>query len=276
MSKDAIEWHLRPENNRDEFESDGLKIMKSKEFTQNLLTEAYSIKTKRGGFDILDENNDVIASGSNKGMTIFSKRAILRMGMLLRDSPVAKEIRTKLLNALESKSGQKAISEEVQKITEEQQMMLNIIMSNDEELALNLRTYKKYKDNIIIELETEVKEKEIIITDLEEKIEEESKLANVMRASVGSKSMEEMSKILASQGAVSPTGKPIGRNGLFAWCYENKIIQKRNRLPYQPYIDNGVFEIVTQSYTNSKGEIKTSPTIRVTVKGIDWFIKNYK
>lgn len=34
---------------------------------------------------------------NNRGIRCFSKRAILRIGMLLRDSEVAKEVRTQLL-----------------------------------------------------------------------------------------------------------------------------------------------------------------------------------
>lgn len=37
----------------------------------------------------------------NRGIRCFSKRAVLRFGMLLRDSEVAKEVRTQLLNIKE-------------------------------------------------------------------------------------------------------------------------------------------------------------------------------
>lgn len=67
------------ERNYDEFENDGYGVF-NKENVQNLLTDKMSIKTKRGGFDILNEENEVLASGSNKGIALFPKRAILRMG----------------------------------------------------------------------------------------------------------------------------------------------------------------------------------------------------
>ena len=38
----------------------------------------------------------------NRGMKLFSKRAVLRIGMLLRDSKVAAELRSKLLNIVEA------------------------------------------------------------------------------------------------------------------------------------------------------------------------------
>lgn len=40
----------------------------------------------------------------NRGIRCFSKRAILRIGMLLRDSNIAKEVRTQILNAFEKTS----------------------------------------------------------------------------------------------------------------------------------------------------------------------------
>ena len=47
----------------------------------------------------------------NRGATGFSKRAILRIGMLLRDSEIAKEVRTQLLNTFENATYEVQISE---------------------------------------------------------------------------------------------------------------------------------------------------------------------
>ena len=47
----------------------------------------------------------------NRGTTGFSKRAILRIGMLLRDSEVAKEVRTQLLNTFENSTNEVKVSE---------------------------------------------------------------------------------------------------------------------------------------------------------------------
>ena len=74
--------------NREEIEANGYRIYTKEE----LLTLGFRIKIKRGGFNILDNQNNIIASGSNNGIALFSKRAILNVGMLLRDSDVAKEI----------------------------------------------------------------------------------------------------------------------------------------------------------------------------------------
>jgi hypothetical protein len=69
-------------DNRDEIESDGLKVLKGEELKKyaSLFGKEASMSSKTSQF------------------TIIPRRAILRMGMLLRDSEVAKQIRTYLLN----------------------------------------------------------------------------------------------------------------------------------------------------------------------------------
>lgn len=49
------------------------------------------------GKTILKVQNETLEI-PNRGLRLFPKRAILRIGMLLRDSEVAKEIRTRLLD----------------------------------------------------------------------------------------------------------------------------------------------------------------------------------
>lgn len=93
VTKELISNYIIPAH-KDELLSDGYCV----ETKDNLLTKNILVKTKRGGFNILGKNDNIIASGSNRGIALFTPRSILRVGMLLRDSEVAKEIRTQLLN----------------------------------------------------------------------------------------------------------------------------------------------------------------------------------
>lgn len=61
----------------------------------------------------------------NRGVKCFSKRAILRIGMLLRDSKVAQEVRTQLLNIVENTAKEKPELLTAE-ITNEQKLLLNI------------------------------------------------------------------------------------------------------------------------------------------------------
>ena len=64
----------------------------------------------------------------NRGLRLFPKRAILRIGMLLRDSEVAKEIRTRLLDIIHDtqKQSPEIIQGVVSEITQEQLIYLKI------------------------------------------------------------------------------------------------------------------------------------------------------
>src|SRR5690606_31702564 len=64
----------------------------------------------------------------NRGLRLFPKRAILRIGMLLRDSEVAKEIRTRLLDIIHDtqKQSPEIIQGVVNEITQEQLIYLKI------------------------------------------------------------------------------------------------------------------------------------------------------
>ena len=75
-----------------------------------------------------------------KSIVVFSKRAVLNVGMLLRDSPVSKELRSQILNTME------VVPDEVklQAIEQEQKLLLNIIYTKDEvDNALDLKADQK-------------------------------------------------------------------------------------------------------------------------------------
>lgn len=79
VSEDTIQTAIK--NHRDEFESDGLKVLSGKP-----LREVVSI------IDI---------SSMAPKLTVWNPRAALRLGMLLRDSLVAKQVRTTVLDLVE-------------------------------------------------------------------------------------------------------------------------------------------------------------------------------
>lgn len=104
----------------DELDSDGTQIKSPKEFL-NLLQG--DLKTGKGKAIFIMKNNEAFEI-PNRGLRVFPRRAILRVGMLLRDSEVAKEVRTQLLNIEE-----KASDETTYDIDEEQSLMLSVGMA---------------------------------------------------------------------------------------------------------------------------------------------------
>ena len=83
---------------RNELNTDGLKCYNideiNKSFNMKLLSQERHIK-------VISIDGEKITI-PNRGITLFSKRAVLRIGMLLRDSKVAAELRSRLLNIVEA------------------------------------------------------------------------------------------------------------------------------------------------------------------------------
>lgn len=124
--------------NREELDSDGMYILTRKEIALK-------------GQDVRIENTPQVTTitddlggkhkFSNRGSRVFPRRAILRVGMLLRDSEVAKEVRTQLLNIEEKAAEDVKVSD----ITDEQTLLLGIISSETpEERAVALAEYRLY------------------------------------------------------------------------------------------------------------------------------------
>ena len=105
--------------NNDELISDGVKNSSYKEIKQ-----------------LINSDNVSPLKIPPKGTLLFPKRAILRMAMLLRDSEVAKEIRTRLLDIVQDASEGKdnIINNVVDEIDEEKllsERLTQAIMSGD-------------------------------------------------------------------------------------------------------------------------------------------------
>lgn len=108
---------------RDELESDGVSIKSYKEFL-NIQNEGLEISYVVGK-TIFSFTNGETLTVPNRGLKVFPRRAILRVGMLLRDSEIAKEVRTQLLN-IEEKTSSEIKTEDIE---EEQKLMLSVGMA---------------------------------------------------------------------------------------------------------------------------------------------------
>lgn len=107
--------------NKDELISDGFGIRKANDFITELNFGNKVIK-KKGKFEVIV--NDNILVFPPRGVNLFPKRAILRMAMLLRDSNIAKEIRTRLLDIVQDVSeGKSDIIENVVNEIDEEKLL---------------------------------------------------------------------------------------------------------------------------------------------------------
>ena len=148
------------QRNKEELVHNGAITLGANKIVDDILrVDKMSIhKTKSG---ILIGDNKL----NYKSNLLFSKRAILNVGMLLRDSEVAKEIRTRLLDIVHDASKQNnneetIVENVVNEISEERQLMLDRIeaeMNGDFETVcvINAKLFA-LKNKRIEELETEV------------------------------------------------------------------------------------------------------------------------
>lgn len=100
------------QRNKEEIDNDGVCLKSYKAF---LIGQDVQLEKLKGKV-VIQLSNDITLEVPNRGIKCFSKRAILRIGMLLRDSLIAQEVRTQLLNTFETVTTEQkteAIDEEI-------------------------------------------------------------------------------------------------------------------------------------------------------------------
>ena len=109
--------------NREEIDSDGTDLL-PRNFYNGSEVKPTSVENKQTSATYIFDDGQMITI-NNRGLKAFSKRAVLRIGMLLQQSNVAREVRNQLLN-IEEKSSNEV---KVQDINEEQSLMLAVGMA---------------------------------------------------------------------------------------------------------------------------------------------------
>ena len=109
--------------NKEEIDGDGTSLVK-RDFYNGGLIKKTSVEKKQTSVTYTFEDGQIVTI-NNRGLKAFSKRAVLRIGMILQQSSVARCVRDQLLN-IEEKSSDEA---KVQDINEEQNLMLAVGMA---------------------------------------------------------------------------------------------------------------------------------------------------
>lgn len=140
--------------NKNEINEDGMSIKTAKDFL-NVHLEHLE-KTKFSNTFQINENTTLVIP--NRGIRCFSKRAVLRIGMLLRDSQIAKEVRTQLLNVFEHSTDEQKTIE----INNEQELFMKFakaaIDGDKEDLLFAAQEVFQYKNRHIAKLQQEKQE----------------------------------------------------------------------------------------------------------------------
>lgn len=138
-------------DNREEINEDGLLNVTGNE-TKAILVKSHKNFTNLRGCFVCDG-----IKFANRSNLLFPRRAILRVGMLLRDSEIAKEVRTQLLNIEENASKE----QKLKSINEEETLLMNIAFayksgSIDKVMAAT-SAYTEFQNRYIKELEPKAK-----------------------------------------------------------------------------------------------------------------------
>ena len=109
--------------NREEIDSDGTELL-SRNFYNGSEVKPTSVENKQTSVTYTFENGQIVTI-NNRGLKAFSRRAVLRIGMLLQQSEIAREVRNQLLN-IEEKTSTEIKTEDIE---EEQKLMLSVGMA---------------------------------------------------------------------------------------------------------------------------------------------------
>lgn len=162
INKIAEYYEVSPEwikelygSHREEIDSDGTDIL-SRDYYDGSKLKPISVERKQTSVTYLFSDGQNVTI-NNRGLKVFSKRAVLRIGMLLQQSEVAKRVRTALLD-IEGKASDEI---KIQDITEEQKLALELglAIASGDVTAIGIATgnYMAFKNRHIEKLQNDNK-----------------------------------------------------------------------------------------------------------------------
>lgn len=123
------------EDNLDELIDNGYKVVKGSEIANSHVISFKSFTRNRGNYKFILNDKDSLSVGGS-GIRLFPKRAILNVGMLLRDSDVAKEIQQKITGFNKTN------------LTHKKEIKFKKILDNSiEAIKRNIRYYNFYEED---------------------------------------------------------------------------------------------------------------------------------
>lgn len=151
------------QRHNEELKENGLCTLNGSEVRKNLVSDNLSVTNYRGYFVC---NGVKFANGNN---TILTKRALLNVGMLLKDSEIAKELRRRILDIVhDSENGNGNIKTIVSEIDEETKLSMDLglaMVKGDMNLVMNLSTQIFDLKNKRIKTLTDVIENSVTISE---------------------------------------------------------------------------------------------------------------
>ena len=112
---------------KDEFKENGLKVYSRKEINDMFSNDSDVILEKTDRYKDVLKSHHVTLEIANRGLSLMTKRTLLNIGMLLRDSEVAKELRYRILDIVhDAENGNGSIETVVNEIDEEKKLSMEL------------------------------------------------------------------------------------------------------------------------------------------------------
>ena len=222
------------QRNKEEFAQDGV-IKKTISDFNNLFNERvtlYPSYQKNATHISLQYNDNYIVTIPNCGVLCFPKRAVLRMGMLLTESEIAREIRTQLLNIVEKIDDKTKIEE----IDKEQELCSKIgmaFLSGDiNKIMIATTEAMNYKNRYINQLKNE----QVKLSQINERLKTENDLLTKQTLKWGNKAvlnaLIRKLSFVKDNGLVGQTWNSFYKNVKYKFGYDIK-----NRVGKGSYIN---------------------------------------
>lgn len=144
------------QRHKEEFDEDGTVIKKQSDFLSGQNGQLEKTEYSKGIMTCVFKNG-IVFNVPNRGVKAFPLRAVLRIGMLLRDSAIAREVRTQLLN-IEEKTD---IATKTSDVDEELSILMGIskgILDGDaSKIAFGVSDLVRFKNRHIEKLQNDNK-----------------------------------------------------------------------------------------------------------------------
>lgn len=268
-------------DNKEEVQLDGCRTYKGKEISQSHVFSFKEFTQNRANYKfILMDDSEVSVGG--KGIMLFPKRAVLRIGMLLRDSKIAQEIRTMLLDnhfQLEKVHDDLVNGREIEiDKTSPTYFLDKEKQLREKELGISPRMTEAImkgdmQEYLTISCEVNAIKEEIIALHKEKELINKPKIEGY-KAFISTEDLLSWNTVAKNLG--------IGRNIMLKILRQHKILQtdeyeykgkkyagENHNLPYQAYMK--YFDVKFSTYGNKK-----KATTKVRAIGQDYIMKKLK
>ena len=254
-----------------------LEYSEEKSITQihNRNKELDDMSVRIKAFNMVCQNDIPLKSELHPDSVLYNEDGIHEITFLSRQ-PKAREFREWVRERIKEIRKYGFTTQTNEDGTHNVQAMAEFLHGKEESAGkLAFVALAEWKIKATMELE---KQKDLISTQNEQLEQQKPKVqfAEQVAVSKDSISVNEMAKLLHKNGV------NIGRNRLFEWLREKKLVMKvsdgNNRwsnIPTQIAMNRGLLTIVEKSYTDAWGESRISTTTVVTPKGQEYILKKF-